>query len=537
MQVIDTKVIVSSSLITNKPRAPLSKEDQKLFCLGLDSWCPCDNCGGHIMESVDRSTTKSSTLSLKLKRKRHDVSNEVTKEEEIQEETFEPCGKMPKVDDRFLFDVTLDDLNKFKEGDCPVNTAKNTMWALRNFQEWRVARNEACPNDLCPGNILCSDNKEDLCDWLCKFVTETRKSDGAEYTPRSLYLLLSGLQRHIRQVKSEEINIFQDTPFKPLKNVCNSIFKKLHAKGIGTELKATPVISINEEEKLWEKKILDLDSPMGLLRAVFFYNGKHFCLRGGQEQRQLKLSQFVRETTMVDGKRLGCYTYTEFGSKNHQGGFNSLNVKNKVVKQYENISNPQRCHVKMLDKYFEFLPKEAWSNNVFYLTPLSKMPTEPGKPWFTKTPVGRNRLNSMLKEMCKEAQIDGKFTNHSLRAYGATKLFQSNVPEKLIQQRTGHRSLDALRQYERTTESQLVDVSNVISNRSVAVPKMSNYQPSTNNVKTANDSPATIVFKGCTFTACAVSMSGQATNENQSVNEHSIQELLRGIDVHDIYDD
>ena len=53
------------------------------------------------------------------------------------------------------------------------------------------------------------------------------------------------------------------------------------------------------------------------------------------------------------------------------------NVKNKVVKQYENISNPQRCHVKMLDRYFELLPKEARSNDV---CPLSKTPTEPGKP-------------------------------------------------------------------------------------------------------------------------------------------------------------
>lgn len=100
---------------------------------------------------------------------------------------------------------------------------------------------------------------------------------------------------------------------------------------------------------------------------------------------------------------------------NHQGGFNSLIVKNKVVKQYENMSNP----VKMLDKDFEFLPKEARCNDVSYLTPLSKMPTEPGKSWFTKTPVGRNCLNWMLKEMCKKAEIDGKFTNHSLRTYGS----------------------------------------------------------------------------------------------------------------------
>ena len=51
----------------------------------------------------------------------------------------------------------------------------------------------------------------------------------------------------------------------------------------------------------------------------------------------------------------------------------------------------------------------------------------------------------MMKEMCKEAELDGSFTNHSLRAYGATKMYQAKVPEKLIQERTGHRSLEGLR--------------------------------------------------------------------------------------------
>ena len=98
------------------------------------------------------------------------------------------------------------------------------------------------------------------------------------------------------------------------------------------------------------------------------------------------------------------------------------------------------------------------------MTPLLNKPKDPSKPWYTTTPVGRNRLNSMLKEMCQVAELFTNFTNHSLRAYGATTLFQAGVSEKLIQQRTGHRCLEALRQYERTSESQLADVSNVMSN-------------------------------------------------------------------------
>ena len=58
-------------------------------------------------------------------------------------------------------------------------------------------------------------------------------------------------------------------------------------------------------------------------------------------------------------------------------------------------------------------------------------------------------------------------TNHSLRATGATAMFQANMPEKIIQKTTGHRSLEALRSYERISTQQHQAVSRVLmSNQS-----------------------------------------------------------------------
>ena len=110
-------------------------------------------------------------------------------------------------------------------------------------------------------------------------------------------------------------------------------------------------------------------------------------------------------------------------------------------------------HVQILDKYLSKIPKEAQAKDVFYLTPLLNKPKDPSKPWYSTTPVGRNQLNAILKEMCQEAVLSANFTNHtcSLRAYGVTTLFQAGVSGKLIQQRMGHRCLEALRQYERTS--------------------------------------------------------------------------------------
>ena len=61
---------------------------------------------------------------------------------------------------------------------------------------------------------------------------------------------------------------------------------------------------------------------------------------------------------------------------------------------------------------------------------------------FEKKTVGINTLNGILLNMCKEVKITPK-NAHSLRIACATKLFDSDVQEKLIRERTGHRS-DAL---------------------------------------------------------------------------------------------
>ena len=91
------------------------------------------------------------------------------------------------------------------------------------------------------------------------------------------------------------------------------------------------------------------------------------------------------------------------------------------------------------------------------------MPADPSVPWYTAVPVGKHTLNSKVKVMCEIAGIQGHKTNHSLRATAATELYQADVPENLMQERTGHRSLKALRVYEHTTTHQQQAVSSLLS--------------------------------------------------------------------------
>ena len=55
------------------------------------------------------------------------------------------------------------------------------------------------------------------------------------------------------------MDIFQDIEFKPLKNCCDSLFE-LHAKGMWPDWKETPALSSDEEDKLWEKGVIGIDS-------------------------------------------------------------------------------------------------------------------------------------------------------------------------------------------------------------------------------------------------------------------------------------
>ena len=103
-----------------------------------------------------------------------------------------------------------------------------------------------------------------------------------------------------------------------------------------------------------------------------------------------------------------------------------------------------------MDTYFSLLPTGPKS---FYLRPLRYVP-ETGKPWFVNVSVGINTLKTVLPNLSKEAGLSTKYTNHSLRATSATRMYRQDIPEKVIAETTGHQSLAGLRAYENTSLSQ-----------------------------------------------------------------------------------
>ena len=372
---------------------------------------------------------------------------------------------------RFNF-TTAEEVQDAQKGFVPDNTARATAWAMRVFRTWQAERNSSYPDDQCPENLLIDGNSDDICHWLSFFCKEVRKVNGDPYTPRTIMQILSGLHRHMREKRHDALNIMDSKMFPSLHRLLDSLFRELHREGVGASKQSAAVISFEEEEKLWETGVLNTETPSGLFNAVFYYNGLNFILRGGDEHRDLKISQLeFRSVPDPDNPSVmtECLVYTEHGSKNRPGGSRQLNLENKVVTQFAKPHLGERCHVQLIKKYLSKLPAVAFQKDIFYWKP-KKFPTDAvsaEKPWYDSQPVGHNVLKEKLKVIFQLAGLSAESkTNHSLRATGITRLYAAGVPEKVIMDRSGHLSKEGVRGYERTTARQEKVVSNLLSTSS-----------------------------------------------------------------------
>ena len=325
------------------------------------------------------------------------------------------------------------------------------------------------------------------------------------YPPKTIHQLLCGLQRYMLDCAPDAPKFMdqKDVRFRDIRGTCDTVF---HSKGVGADTRHTPIITADEEDRLWSSGVFSDDNPQSLQYAVFFYVGKVFCIRGGEEQRRLGPSQLVRSNDP------DCYTYIEHGSKNRTGGLLQLRVDNKTVPCYAIPESSPRCLVHLLDTYLAKLPSLAFEKDILYLRPKASTPKYPKEPWYNRMPVGKNTLASYVKTMCQKAGIQGSKTNHSLRASGATSLFTAGVPEKIIQKTTGHKSLSALRDYERVSTKQHQAVSRVLMNCETYEAKSSESATYSSQLSSSTTDMMSGMFKDCQFGNVTVNVNPSCNN-------------------------
>lgn len=337
------------------------------------------------------------------------------------------------------------------------NTKKNNSWSTKVYEDWVHWRNSLELDkkkkflhliEFDPTKCL------ELERALKHFIFEAKRQDGNDYPPNTLYNIVCGINRYIRSA-FPDINIMSDDlRFVYIRKCLDARMKELTQRGVGVIRKQAEPVSDEQEALLWEKSSFSMNDAVGLQRAVYFYVCKAFGLRAVDEHRNMQISQF--EFGEDDQGK-----YVLFVGKNNKiygGGISDRRISPKQIKQYETISNPISIY-KIVQRYINCLQQNGIHNGPFYRRPLKSIHFN--QPRYSVTPVGVNKLSKLLSEAAMSAGITANITAHSGKVTCATKLFNMDVDEQLIKQRTGHRS-DAVRLYKRTSNGQQKRISEIL---------------------------------------------------------------------------
>ena len=265
----------------------------------------------------------------------------------------------------------------------------------------------------------------------------------------------------------------------------DSRMKEFKSLGEGRAYQAE-VLSEEMEEALWQRGLLGDSHSQQLLDTLVYYVGLYFALRSGKEHRSLQHSPSQLE--LVEPPGAAPYlVYREDVSKTNQGGLKHRKKSAKEIVHYANLSDPRKCLIRLFKLYNSKCPTDR-PKNAFYLKPL-EIPWS--DCWYQSVVVGHNTLSSTVKRLCQQGGFSGHYTNHSLQATAATRMFEAGVDEQLIMQRTGHSTTAGVRSYKRVGEKLKTITSDALNG--AKQPKLDMEPASPAKLPVSSDSSAKVV--------------------------------------------
>ena len=236
--------------------------------------------------------------------------------------------------------------------------------------------------------------------------------------------------------------------------------------GLGRTVRKVEALESEQVAELWRSGVLGDDEPHKLCKTLLFLLGVNLGLRAGWEHKCLRRPGCDPQITIVNEVGVECLEYCEdLSTKINQGGLKHQLIDGKCVVVYP-ANDSNRCPVRYYKKYISMLP-QTYKFKELYLQSNSKKAICNGQTCFKDHPIGINTLSTTMKELAKEAGIEGFITNHSLRASCATGLYndEGNIPGQVIAETTGHCS-NSIRSYKRTKKGLKRKVSNILTDLS-----------------------------------------------------------------------
>ena len=268
---------------------------------------------------------------------------------------------------------------------------------------------------------------------LSKFYVEVRQEKGEQYSKSGLRGLRYGIERYLKEhVPSfKNVIISRHPSFVESNKVLNVVLKTL--KRNSKSVVHRPIISKADLLKLGTSGVLSSQSPLKLVRAVWFYVSMYLCPRGCDGQRQLTTSSF-EIIDDGDGRKYAKMSHQE-ATKNRQGGEIERSFEQEA-KMYsvDSILPGGEDPVGLLELY---LSKVNPKCKAFFQKPINCF-TFDDNIWFEKRPIQINSLANMMKEISKAASLSEIYTNFSVRATAKKTLLQNRQFMAIFGEMFGH---------------------------------------------------------------------------------------------------
>ena len=147
------------------------------------------------------------------------------------------------------------------------------------FLDWSLARNARAMGDPTLWFIsgLMEMGNEYLCFALCQFVLEVRKKNGKNYPAETLYKIIICLQLYMH-VYGRSVKLLDDGNFLSLRNTLDNRIKELSKLGCVKPGNKARIITMEEEEMLWQMGILGSSSLKTPIETLLYMFSLHFAL-------------------------------------------------------------------------------------------------------------------------------------------------------------------------------------------------------------------------------------------------------------------
>ncbi|XP_048258342.1 zinc finger MYM-type protein 2-like [Haliotis rufescens] len=319
-------------------------------------------------------------------------------------------GRFVAVEDGMIDGVILDNQNK--------NTAKKTLYDLKLFDNFLNVQNEFRQMHEIPPNELDT--------LLCKFSISVRKTNWENYEPNSLTGFQSSIERSLKR-RGYGYSLTSSLEFSRSREVLKGRKIELKKEGRGNLPRRADPIGDEEIEALWQSGSIGISNPMSIINCQWLYNTINFGLRGVNDHNNMCWGDI---TLHVDGDD---HEYLELSMRQekNRSGENPRDCRDVRPKMWANVADPSRCPVQVYKLYASTRPLDfCRDDDPFYIGTQTLGMPKPGDQWFIRYRIGKNKLSSLMKNMCDAAslQTSKRLTNHSARKLLVQKLNDNNVP-------------------------------------------------------------------------------------------------------------